>query len=343
MNLTFSEQRPLKGTPMNYEEARSSFERLFEHEMDDVQMREFLISMKLDESTSVEAIAAAASVMRSHAIALPVTKELRPRLLDVVGTGGDKIGSFNISSTVAILCASAGAYVAKHGSRSVTSKSGSADMLESLGVRLDLDLEQSARLLEETGFTFMFAQNHHPAMKFIMPVRKTISEKTIFNVLGPLTNPAGVQKTMLGVFDKSFVPKIAEALKINGSTSAMVVSSREHMDEISISDITYAARLDENGIKEFEIDPFAYGIKRAPLEAIIGGDAKENAQILHNVFNNRAQPAQRDIVLINAACSLMVEGMARDIQDGLEIANEAILSGKAKTRLEKIIKVSSSL
>jgi anthranilate phosphoribosyltransferase len=328
---------------MNYEEARAAFERLFNHEMDDVQMREFLISMKLDESTPVEAIAAAASVMRSHAIALPVAEELRPRLLDVVGTGGDKIGSFNISSTVAILCASAGAYVAKHGSRSVTSKSGSADMFESLGVRLDLNLEQSARLLEETGFTFMFAQNHHPAMKFIMPVRKGISDKTIFNVLGPLTNPAGVQKTMLGVFDKSFVPKIAEALKINGSTSAMVVSSREHMDEVSISDITYAARLDANGIKEFEIDPLTYGIKRAPLEAIVGGDANENAQILHDVFNNRAQPAQKDVVLINAACSLMVEGMARDIQDGLEIANEAILSGKAKARLEKIIKVSSSL
>jgi len=139
------------------------------------------------------------------------------------------------------------------------------------GVRLDLDIQQSARLLEETGFTFMFAQNHHPAMKFIMPVRKSISDKTIFNVLGPLTNPAGVQKTMLGVFEKSFVPKIAEALKINGSTSALVVSSREHLDEISISDITYAARLDKAGIKEFEIDPQVYGIKRVPLEAISEG------------------------------------------------------------------------
>lgn len=311
--------------------------------MDDAQMREFLISMRLDESTPVEAIAAAASVMRSHAIALPIEEELRPRLLDVVGTGGDKIGSFNISSTVSLLCASAGAYVAKHGSRSVTSKSGSADMFESLGVRLDLDINQSAKLLEETGFTFMFAQNHHPAMKFIMPVRKSIDEKTIFNVLGPLTNPAGVQKTMLGVFDKSFVPKIAEALKINEAKSALVVSSREHMDEVSISDITYAARLDSNGIKEFEIDPLEYGIKRAPLEAIIGGDAQRNAQILHDIFNDTAQEAQRDIVLINAACALMVEGMARDIQDGLEIATEAIKSKRAKAKLEEIIKVSSQL
>ncbi len=328
---------------MNYSEAKAAFEKLFAHEMDDAQMRDFLLAMKLDESTSVEEIAAAASVMRSHAIALPVTKELQPRLLDVVGTGGDKIGSFNISSTVAIVCASAGAYVAKHGSRSVTSKSGSADMFEALGVRLDLGIEQSARLLEETGFTFMFAQNHHPAMKFIMPVRKRISDKTVFNVLGPLSNPAGVRKTMLGVFDKSFVPKIAQALKLNGSSSALVVSSREHMDEISISDITYAARLDEKGIAEFEIDPLNYGIKRAPLAAIIGGDGVANAKILHNIFNNYAEEAQRDIVLINAAAALMVEGMARDIQEGLEIAREMLESKKAKIKLEEIIKVSAKL
>ena len=208
---------------MNYNEAKDAFENLFAHKMTEPQMKEFLLSMKLDESTPVDVLAAAASVMRSHAIALPIAKELKPKLLDVVGTGGDKIGSFNISSTVALLCSAAGAYVAKHGSRSVTSKSGSADMFESLGVRLDLDIKQSASLLEETGFCFMFAANHHPAMKFIMPVRKSISEKTIFNVLGPLTNPAGVQKTMLGVFDKSFVSKIAKALEINEANAAPTI------------------------------------------------------------------------------------------------------------------------
>lgn len=328
---------------MSYSEQTKVFTELFAHKMSDEQMRELLLSMKLDENTSVEAIAAAAAVMRSNSIRLPVAKELRPRLLDVVGTGGDKIGSFNISSTVSILCASAGAYVAKHGSRSITSKSGSADMFESLGIKLDLNIEQNAKLLEETGFCFMFAQNHHPAMKFIMPIRKSINEKTIFNVLGPLTNPAGVQKSMLGVFDKSFVPKIAQALKINDSTSALVVSSREHMDEISISDITYAARLYEGKITEFEIDPMEYGIKRAPLEAIVGADAKQNALILYNIFNNTATQAQKDIVLINAAASLMIEGMARDIQDGLEIVREAILSKKALEKLNEIIRVSSIL
>jgi anthranilate phosphoribosyltransferase len=328
---------------MNYNESKKIFEELFEHKMSDEQMRDFLISLSLDETTSIDSIAAAASVMRSHALPLKVADELRPKLVDIVGTGGDKIGSFNISSTVALLCASAGCFVAKHGSRSVTSKSGSADMFEKLGVRLDLSIENSAKLLEETGFTFMFAQNHHPAMKFIMPVRKSISEKTIFNILGPLTNPASVQKSMLGVFDRVFVSKIAEALKINNTKSALVVSSREHMDEISISDITYAARLKDNRIEEFEIDPQNYGIKRAPLEAIIGGDADFNASIVYDIFLEKSTQAQKDIVYINAAASLVVDGMARDFQDGLEIVDDAIKSNKAIEKLKCIVKVSNSL
>ncbi|MCW8894504.1 MAG: anthranilate phosphoribosyltransferase [Sulfurimonas sp.] len=328
---------------MTYNEAKKQFTSLFNHEMNDETMREFLLSMQLDEHTSVESIAAAADVMRSNAIRLPISEELRLKALDVVGTGGDKIGSFNISSTVAILVASCGSIVAKHGSRSVTSKSGSADMFEELGVRLDLSIQNSARLLEESGFTFMFAQNHHPAMKFIMPVRKTIPGKTIFNILGPLTNPAGVQKSLLGVFDKAFVPKMAEALKINGSTSTIVVSSKECMDEISISDITYASQLREGIVHEFEIDPQEYGIKKAPLKAIIGGNAKENAKILYNIFDCTSTDAQRDVVLINTACALIVDGMARDIQDGLEIAREAIKTSKAKEKLKKIVEISNKL
>lgn len=328
---------------MTYSEAKGAFETLFRHEMNDEQMRDFLLGMKLDERMPVEVLAAAAAVMRANAIALPVSEALRPQLIDIVGTGGDKIGSFNISSTVALLCASMGSYVAKHGSRSVTSKSGSADMFEALGVRLDLSIEQSARLLEECGFTFMFAQNHHPAMKFIMPVRKSIPDKTIFNVLGPLTNPAGVQKIMLGVFDRSFVGKIAEALQINRVRSALVVSSEERMDEISISGITHAARLDENGITEYEIDPQAYGIKRQPLQAIVGGDAEQNARILKEIFENRASEAQRDIVMINAANAFIVDGKARDIQDGLQMADEALVGGRAKEKLRQIIEVSSKL
>ncbi|MDH4944008.1 anthranilate phosphoribosyltransferase [Sulfurimonas sp. C5] len=328
---------------MNYEEAKEKFTTLFDHQMDDAQMKEFLESITLDANTPIDVIAAAAEVMRTYALPLPVSEEIRAKAIDIVGTGGDKIGSFNISSTVALLVAASGCIVAKHGSRSVTSKSGSADMFEALGVRLDLNIKQSAQLLEETGFTFMFAQNHHPAMSFIMPVRRSIPDKTIFNILGPLTNPAGVKKSMLGVFDKTFVRKMLEALRINGSESAMVVSSKERMDEISISDITYASRLHNGIVTDFEIDPESYGIRKMPLQAIVGGDANENAQILKNIFDGTATDAQRDIVLMNAAASLMVEGTARDLQEGLEIARETIRSQKAKKKLEQIVEISNKL
>ncbi|MEA1956264.1 MAG: anthranilate phosphoribosyltransferase [Campylobacterota bacterium] len=328
---------------MTYDETKTQFSKLFNHEMSDEIMREFLLSMKLDATTSVESIAAAAEVMRKNAIALPISDALRDEAIDIVGTGGDKIGSFNISSTVALLASSCGCKVAKHGSRSITSKSGSADLFEELGVRLDISIENSARLLEESGFCFMFAGNHHPAMRFIVPVRKTIPDKTIFNILGPLTNPASVKNSLLGVFDKVFVPKMAEALKINGAKSALVVSSKEGMDEISISDVTYASRLQDGVLREFIIDPQEYGIKKAPLKAILGGDTKENANILYNIFDNKATDAQRDVVLINTACALMVDNKARDIQDGLEMARDAILSSKAKEKLKQIIEISNKI
>ncbi len=328
---------------MNYDEAKVAFTSLFKHEMNDEKMREFLLEMTLDENTGVDAIAAAAEIMRSYAIPLPISQELREKAVDIVGTGGDKIGSFNVSSTTALLVAACGSTVAKHGSRSITSKSGSADMFEALGVRLDLSMANSARLLEESGFTFMFAQMHHPAMKFIVPVRKSIPDKTIFNILGPLTNPAGVKKSMLGVFDKAFVPKMAEALKINGATSTMVVSSAEGMDEISVSDVTYAARQCDGKIREFVIDPTEYGIKKVPLKAIIGGDAKDNAKILLDIFESNATDAQRDIVLINAAASLMIDGAARDMQDGFEMAREALRNNRAKKKLKQIIEISNKL
>ncbi len=322
---------------------RSDFEALFEHRLSDEQMREFLLSLPLNEQTSSSMIATAAEVMKEHAVALNVSPQLRSKLMDVVGTGGDKSGSFNVSSSVSILLSACGAYVAKHGNRSITSKSGSADVLEYMGVKLDLSMEQTAVLLEETGFAFLFAQYHHPAMKFIMPVRRSIPEKTVFNILGPLTNPVGLSKILLGVFDEVFVPKMAEAARLGGMKSAIVVSSREKMDEISISDITYAAQLQNDVINYFEIDPQRYGIKKAQFEAILGGEAPQNAQIMLDIFNNRSTDAQRDIVLINAAYALIADGMARDVQEGLEIARDGLLSGKARDKLKQIITVSSKL
>jgi anthranilate phosphoribosyltransferase len=322
---------------------KADFEALFEHRMDDNEMREFLLSLSLNSDTSAEMIAIAAEVMRTHSIILEVPTELKPKLIDVVGTGGDKSGSFNVSSTVALVLAASGAYVAKHGNRSITSKSGSADVLEHLGVKLDLNPEQSSTLLQECGFTFLFAQYHHPAMKFIMPIRRSIPEKTIFNILGPLTNPVGLSKILLGVFDEVFVPKMAEAARELGMQSAIVVSSREKMDEISISDITYAGHLKNGIIDYFEIDPQMVGIKKAPFEAILGGEAEQNGKILTDILNNRATDPQRDMVLINAAYALVAEGMARDVQEGLEIARDTLLSGKASEKLKQIVSVSSKL
>lgn len=322
---------------------RADFEALFEHRLSDEQMREFLLSLPLNAQTSSSMIATAAEVMKQHAVTLKVSHQLQDKLIDVVGTGGDKSGSFNVSSTVSLLLAGCGAYVAKHGNRSITSKSGSADVLEYMGVKLDLSLEQTALLLEETGFAFLFAQYHHPAMKFIMPIRRGIPEKTVFNILGPLTNPVGLSKILLGVFDEVFVSKMVEAARFGGMKSAIVVSSREKMDEISISDITYAARLYDEKIEYFEIDPQMYGIKKAPFEAILGGDAQMNATILRNILNDQATDAQRDMVLINAAYALIADGMARDVQEGLEIARDGILSGKASQKLSQIIEVSSNL
>jgi anthranilate phosphoribosyltransferase len=327
---------------VTYDEAKSKFEELFSGNMDEKEARNLLIDMA-KRGESADEIAAAAEVMRTHSVKLPVSDDLHQKLIDNCGTGGDKSGSFNISSTVSLLLAGAGCYVAKHGNRSITSKSGSADMLEALGIKLDLSPEQQVKMVEETGFTFIFAIHHHPAMKFIMPIRKSIDHRTIFNILGPLSNPADVRKQLIGVFDTTFVKRVAEALMRLETRSAMVVSSKDGLDEISISDETEAVLLKDGKLSSFTIDPMEFGIKRGTLDDIKGGDATLNAVITKGILEGEIEGAKRDIVLINAAAVLIVDGKARDFQDGLQIARETIDSGRAKEALEKIIKVSNSL
>ncbi len=323
-------------------EIRQRFERLFNNEMDQEEARQFLIDL-YEKGESGEEIAAAASVMREHSIKLPLSGALREKAIDIVGTGGDKSGSFNISTTVSLLLASLGRVVAKHGNRSITSKSGSADLLEALGIRLDLGVDAQIKMLEETGFTFIFAMNHHPAMKHIMPVRKSIEHRTIFNILGPLTNPAGAQKYLLGVFDPAYIKRMAEALLALDAKRAYVVSSQDGMDEISLAAPTSFAYVEAGRISEGVIDPEIFGFKRAPKEAILGGDAQQNAQITRDIFSKEEQGAKRDIVLLNAAFALFADGNVRDIQEAVEIAKEGIDSGKAREHLEKIAKMSEQL
>lgn len=323
-------------------ETKAKFDEIFENKLSQDEIRDYFLELYNRGETASE-FAGAASSMRDFMIPLPINEELRKKSIDIVGTGGDKSYSFNISSTVSILMASMGSYVAKHGNRSVTSKSGSADMLEALGINLNLSLEDSAKMLEETGFGFMFAANHHPAMKYITPVRKTIDHRTIMNIIGPLCNPAGVEKQVLGVFHKDFINKIATALDMLDCKRAMVLSSADGMDEISISSITYATLLENGKQTDLEINPENYGLKLAPKDDIVGEGPEVNAQITKDILYGKEKGAKLDIVLINAAAALVVDEKARDIKEGIEKSREAINSGLAKRKLEEIVKFSQRL
>ncbi|MCT7549134.1 anthranilate phosphoribosyltransferase [Aliarcobacter butzleri] len=325
-----------------FNETKLKFDDIFENKLSQEEIREYLLNL-YEVGETASQLAGAASAMREHLIPLPISEELRQKSIDVVGTGGDKSYSFNISSTVSILLSACGCYVAKHGNRSVTSKSGSADMLEALGMNLNLSLENTAKMLEETGFAFMFAANHHPAMKYITPVRKTISHRTIMNIVGPLSNPAGVEKQVIGVFDKSYINKIAAALDILDSKRAMILSSNDGMDEISVSDITHATLLLNGKITDIEINPENYGIPLSSKEDIVGEGPEFNAKLTRDILSKKIVGAKLDIVLLNAAAALIVDEKARDFKDGIDMAKEAIISGAAQNKLEQIIKVSKQL
>ncbi len=318
------------------------FEKLFNNELSEQEARDFLIEL-YEKGESAEDIAKAASLMRQHAKKLPIPTSLQDKLIDIVGTGGDKSGSFNVSSTVALLLPALGSFVAKHGNRSVTSKSGSADMLEALGLALDLDEERQVKMLEKTGFCFIFAKNYHPVMKHIMPIRKSIPHRTIFNLLGPLSNPAGAKKYLLGVYDKEFVPKMAEALKKLGAKRAMVVASEDGMDEISICAPAFVAKLENEKITYETIEPEKYGIEGYSFDDIQGGDAKENAKITQRILTNQEKGAKLAMVLFNAAAALYVDEKVDSLQEGIDMAREAIESGKAREKLEEIINYSKEL
>jgi len=318
------------------------FDDIFEDRLPHEEVKEYLLELYERGETAAE-IAGAASAMRDHLIPLPIHEDLRNKAIDVVGTGGDKSYSFNISSTVSLLLAATGSVVAKHGNRSVTSKSGSADMLEALGMNLNLSLENNAKMLEETGFAFMFAANHHPAMKYITPIRKSIPHRTIMNILGPLCNPAGVKKEVVGVFDKNYINRIAAALDMLDTKRAMILSSNDGMDEISVSDITQATLLISGKIKDIEINPEHYGITLSNMDDIVGQGPEFNAKLTRDILTNKISGPKLDVVLLNTAAALIVDEKARDFQDGMEIAKDAILSQRAEKKLDELIKISNQL
>ncbi len=324
---------------MSYEAAKSAFNALFEGRLSEEEAKSFLVSM-YEKNESEEEIRAAVEVMRNFMVKFETPSEIQELLFDNCGTGGDKSGSFNISTTVSFVLASLGLYVAKHGNRSITSKSGSADMLEALGVKIELDT-QSAKLavLLESGFAFLFAPTYHPALKHIMPIRKSLSHRTIFNLLGPLCNPAGVKRHLIGVYDYSLAAKCAKALMDTGSKSGVIVCGNDGMDEASVCAPSRYAMFSGETITERELNPK----KLYPREAIAGGDAIQNAAITLSILKNEADEAKSDVVKLNTALALLAFGRARDIQDGLEMADYALKSSKAYETLKKVISVSNKV
>jgi anthranilate phosphoribosyltransferase len=307
--------------------------QVMEGKVPPVQLAAILMGLHV-KTESVSEIAAAASVMREFSTKVDASD--LPHLVDTCGTGGDKSHTFNISTTAAFVAAAAGARVAKHGGRSVSSKSGSADVLESLGVNLALTPEQVAVCLREVGLGFMFAPSHHPAMKHAAPVRKELGMRTILNILGPLTNPAGAPNQVMGVFHPDLVGIQARVLKMLGSRHVLTVHGADGLDEITITGPTHVAELKHDFITEYVIEPRQFGLDTAPIESIQVKDAAESRARVESVLANEPGPA-RDIVTLNAAAALYVAGLAPSMWDGVALARDALASGGAQRKLEQLV------
>ena len=296
------------------------------------QVGGFLIGLRMKGET-VDEVAAAAGVMRELATRVEVNRD---NLVDTCGTGGDASGSFNISTASAIVVAAAGGRVAKHGNRSISSKSGSADVLEAAGVNLELTPQQVAECVNEIGVGFMFAPMHHSAMKHAIGPRREMGVRTIFNVLGPLTNPASAPNQVLGVFSKDWVEPLAEVLQRLGSEHVMVVHADDGMDEISIASPTFVAELKDGKVVSYTISPEDFGLERASLDAICAEDANDSLRIIKGVFDNQPGPA-RDIVCLNAGAAIYVAGLADNLQAGIDKAGSVIASGEAAQKLNQLV------
>ena len=296
------------------------------------QVGGFLIGLRM-KGESIDEIAAAAGVMRELASKVEVDKD---HLVDTCGTGGDSSGSFNISTASAIVVAAAGGKVAKHGNRSISSKSGSADVLETAGVNLEISPEQVASCVNEIGVGFMFAPLHHSAMKHAIGPRREMAVRTIFNVLGPLTNPAGAPNQVLGVFSKDLVEPLAHVLKRLGSNHVLVVHAEDGMDEISIAAPTFVAELNDGVVTTYTIQPEDFGMSRADLEQIRATDSAHSLEIIKGIFNNTDGPA-KDIVCLNAGAAIYAAGLAASLADGVKKAQDVIASGAVAEKLEQLI------
>ena len=318
------------------DEAAEAMLEVFAGEATPAQLSAFLVALRLKGET-VDEIVGMAKVMRDHSLHV----EVAGPLLDTCGTGGDGTGAFNISTASAFVAAGAGARVAKHGNRAMSSGCGSADVLEALGAKIDLTPEQVAQCIEETGFGFMFAQAFHPAMKYAAPTRREIGIRTAFNILGPLTNPAGAEYQLLGVARPELAPLMAGVLHRLGSQRVLVIHGHDGSDELTLDGACPVYELNDGEVKEYKIEARRFGLTTALSTAIKGGTPEQNVSTLTSLLAGETGPI-RDVVLLNSAAALFAADIATDIKDGIERASESIDSGKAKQRMDGFVKLSQS-
>lgn len=307
-------------------------------EADSIQTAGLLTALQIKGAT-IEEITASAISMRNHADVMDTNVDIT----EIVGTGGDKSNSFNISTTSAFVAAAAGVKVAKHGNRAASSKSGAADVLEKLGLNLMLEKEKSLEMLEKLNFCFLFAVKYHAAMKYVAPVRKTLGIRTIFNILGPLTNPAKANMQVLGVYSKELVNPMSRVLSNIGVKRGMTVFGMDGLDEISASNKTYVCEFRDGWFKEYEIEPEDFGYKKCDKSELEGGTPEENAEITRNILNGTLRDGKRNAVCLNAGAAIYVAGKADSLAEGIKIAEETIDSGKAIERMNEIVAFSNQI
>ncbi len=323
------------GAALTREEAAGAFEQMMSGEATPSQMGGLLMALRVRGET-VEEITGAVTAMRAKMLRVTAP----PDAIDVVGTGGDASGSFNISTCAALIVAGAGVPVAKHGNRALSSRSGAADVLAALGVNINLTPDAIARCIREAGIGFMFAPAHHPAMKNVAPTRVELGTRTIFNLLGPLSNPAGVRRQMIGVFSRHWTLPLAQVLKNLGAERVWVVHGSDGLDEITTAGPTSVAALEDGAITSFEISPEEVGLPKVKPEVLRGGDAAANAKALLSVLEGE-DSAFREVALFNAAAALVVAGKAQNLKAGLDLAAQSVDSGEAEGRLDRLIVVSN--
>ncbi|MFA5239638.1 MAG: anthranilate phosphoribosyltransferase [Phycisphaerae bacterium] len=327
----------LKGQSLSLEQAEQLLDIIFEGQISEVQIAAFLTAMRIKGATAAE-LAGLAKSLRQHAVKVEVDID---NLIDTCGTGGGTVKTCNVSTASAIVAAGAGVYVAKHGNRGITSKCGSADVLEALGVKIDAGAETVAECIKQAHIGFMFAPAFHPAMKYVQPIRKGLGFRTAFNILGPLANPAGVQRQVLGVADENLMETIAEALNLLGTKVAMVVHS-SGMDEISTMGTTKIIKLNEGKIESRAINAEDFGIPPADINDLKVTDAKASAKVLKDILSDEESGPRRDIVILNASAAIIVAGLATDFESAIRQADVSVSNGKALACLENLIAVSNN-